>query len=90
MRLFQITDFQLENPISIIARDKDHAAEMFIMSFVRSIGNIPTASYGVNELILTGLADDPSLFNLTMGHQPGFAWSSADGGWELFDPYQEW
>jgi len=90
MRLFQVTDFKLEKPLTIIHKDNQSAADMFIMSFARSMGNFPDASYEVREVMLTALADDEKLFNFVMGQQPGFAWPSEKLGWELFDPYTDW
>jgi hypothetical protein len=90
MRLFQITDFKLEKPLTLLHAHNQSAADMFIMSFVRSMRNLPDATYEVSEVPFTALAHDQKLFNLAVGPKPGFVWPSVKRGWELFAAYDEW
>ena len=84
MKVFQITEIQFLDPLTIIAFDGEQAVDLFMEGMIAGFGNRPDILYKMAEVKPnTATRDGKSLVYLAAGELPGIAWKG-ERVWELF------
>jgi hypothetical protein len=83
MQIFEIHEIKFLAPLTLIAEDEEHAADLFIEAMVAGFGNRPDLLYKMQELQPSAkTAHGKSLLYLAAGDDAGVAWKGART-WQL-------
>lgn len=88
MKLFQITNITIIDPITVAAHRHEDAATYFVESLHRAFGRVPLIDYAVAQWNPRNLTDAPTLQTILDRPYRGFAWER-DHGWDFVDPFAE-
>lgn len=86
MKLFKISDLNLCEPFTVLAQNRDDAANFFVAGMNRGFGRCPVVEYAVTRWNPKKLSADADLKRIVVSDLRGFAWEK-HGGWELINPF---
>lgn len=85
MKLFQITNIKILDPITVVSGSNQDAANYFVEALHRALGHVPLVDYAVTQWSPQNLSQSPALQTILDRPYRGFA-REGQHGWEFIDP----
>lgn len=86
MKLFKISDINLVEPFTVLAKSRERAADYFVASLSRGFGHVPVIEYAVTQWNPKDLDQHKGLREILDQNHNGWAWVGPTQ-WESYNPF---